>query len=1819
MSEEGVVLGIDAKFLQNLREADKALQASAAHSRDLADQFIKAMSGSSVFAQQMKNVRDSVLKINSISITDFSTGLAKIDVSARNSVDAVNLLTTNMQKLVQEFRNLEHGKKNSSTALRITDEKDLQNIGKLRQAIAKINSTLGNKSRKRPLTLFETNSLIAQRDLYKRIISELNQTDSKRTKHVIDEVNKQIREHNRVVRATQESARTYHSSTPERAMQFADQAKSFEQLKQAYSYLEAARNRINPDTAAGRRDIAMLNEKLRETGREINEISGATLGVNNVARNIGSLFATVFSVQAVRGFLDKLVSIRGEFEMQHRSLQVLLRSRAQADNLWQQTTKLALKSPFNVKQLVTATKQLAAYRVEAGKLHSTTKMLADISAGLGVEINRLILAFGQVKAAGFLRGTELRQFTEAGVNMLDELAAYYTNIEGKTVTAAEVFDRISKRMVSFKDVEKVLMNMTSTGGTFFNMQEEQAETLRGKISNLKDSIQLMLNDIGDSSTNILTTIIEGIRTLTDNWETITKILAPLASLWAVYTLGVKTNTAAIYGNVAASRTSVLSMAGMKTALKAIITGFKTAATAAKGFFASIGPLGWAMLAIEGIISLISEYSVDLSEINKEINKLSNTAGSISAKFQIAADDGDIDKQKAAIRDMLDFAERELILKITPKIDLDSETINAEELKAEMAEIQTQINNQLALNRSIQSGVEEREASFFTNDISKDVEQYEKFVNREYTYLVDLRNKLLGELSDQNRELSDSDREILEELKSLDKGATEDMASHHRRLKTLVRDSNNFIRSDIHKLYKDVTNNSGTLISDLTDNLLKHGDTYSELLDTEFKKAFKDIDLKFIPEEDRAVQLKAALDDTAAKKQWGEWTRYVMYDWAKLRFGLNLTPTPLDDKKSADEEKTPKPPEPKGPYRKDPKWQNAIDAIKKYNDAYEKFRKNNDHTEAAAKTWKYYGTEVTNAAKKAGLSIDQFLGTNAEKLTTLEGTTAALEKLKSLTKYDEDKKKAGEIILGISIDDDERLQEKLLDELTASIDNAFSGYEISVELDKLHLKTGFGETFFGVDAMSIEELRKKIVDSEEEFNKHGIKGQEAYKKFLDKIDDMELKAQQERLKKYINFARESIGERAKIMLDGFYELQEIENAFQPTTAMALKKGIISEKERDEISKTGISLSELLETSDELKKIGLSQQTIDKLKAYNKELQKEAEIAKNASKENVAARIAQKDWDAFRSSDTFQTLFNDLEGASKSALDALVKHLEKYKDQWDKLPLGQMKQMVKLLEEAKRAQSDLVGPMAGLRDARTKMTESGYTNKGEAEKSLFEAEEKIREIDNDIDILLNIERLTAEGQELDKVLESLPLEEAALWHDKNLSSLKSQKDELGKTVSNAKQFLDNLKRISIYYNEIRERISKVKAITDKCFDGWDAINELFDDGSLTKGLAELVRTSVDLGYEAAGLVTQYKEARENISKMKDATREAGEQAELFGYQMDSALGIIGLIVIAVKLISKTLKFAFEQHDKKLQEQIDTHLADIEELQIKYEDLEKSIEKAFTAVNLKQLTKDAKDNLESQIQHTRDMITLENDKKKTDQDAIKGWNDSIREMENRLEELSEEIFSTLTDGILDNVLSATRDFVDAWHDAYEETGNGMKGLEETFTDMLRNMLRQQASMQLISPFIDDYKTWLKEYVNADSDPTLTAEEARMWAERVRETFPEVNELLENFFEGTQGLLETGGELSDLEKGIQGMTEDQAEVLAAYWNSCRFILSNIDTTLTKLANATLNADETSNPVVSALKEQTEIIRTIRNMFSGVIDQGGSPHNGAYLKVYMP
>lgn len=271
-------------------------------------------------------------------------------------------------------------------------------------------------------------------------------------------------------------------------------------------------NDQSPETVKAYAELGAAEKKLRMIREQNTEMR--TQG--GLLTKLKDLAMRYFGVYAAINFVNKMVEATKFFEQQKVALAGITKSAVEAEKLVSQIRGFAIKSPFTTQELTGFVKQLSAYNIATRDLFDTTKRLADISAGLGVDMGRIVLAFGQVKAATVLRGQELRQFTEAGVPMVEELAKKFTQLNGELVTTADVFELISKRQVSFEMVDQVLNDLTSEGGKFYKMQENLTNTLAGQIARLKDMWFMSLEDMGHSINGLMMGVVKVLQYVAQN-------------------------------------------------------------------------------------------------------------------------------------------------------------------------------------------------------------------------------------------------------------------------------------------------------------------------------------------------------------------------------------------------------------------------------------------------------------------------------------------------------------------------------------------------------------------------------------------------------------------------------------------------------------------------------------------------------------------------------------------------------------------------------------------------------------------------------------------------------------------------------------------------------------------------------------------------------------------------------------------------------------------------------------------------------------------------------------------------------------------------------------------------------------------------------------------------------------------------------------------------------------------------------------------------------------------------------------------------------
>ena len=385
------------------------------------------------------------------------------------------------------------------------------------------------------------------------------------------------------------------------------QAKMAERAALAEQRLTNAR--MQAARASGTHNAAMTKENT------------ALSSQSRIARELKNQIANVYSIYTLERFVRGLYTIGGEFQKQHIALTSILGDGMKAETIFNRIKDLAVVSPFQFKELASYTKQLSAYSIPYEELYDTTKRLADISAGVGVDMGRIILAYGQVRSAAFLRGQELRQFTEAGIPLVDELAKRFTILENKVVSAGDVFDKISRKEVSFGMVKDVLWELTDEGGKFYNMQEALAESLAGKWSNLQDAWDVMMADIAESNSGVLSDSLDLLTKLMNHWEDFAKVFIPIITSYGTY------KTVALLA-------SSVNLKLIKTfiSLTASVRSLKDA-IALLGLVTKANPLGLLLGALSGIIALFYAFREETKTTTEVITDLNKAISDTNDKMQ----------------------------------------------------------------------------------------------------------------------------------------------------------------------------------------------------------------------------------------------------------------------------------------------------------------------------------------------------------------------------------------------------------------------------------------------------------------------------------------------------------------------------------------------------------------------------------------------------------------------------------------------------------------------------------------------------------------------------------------------------------------------------------------------------------------------------------------------------------------------------------------------------------------------------------------------------------------------------------------------------------------------------------------------------------------------------------------------------------------------------------------------------------------------------------------------------------------------------------
>lgn len=276
--------------------------------------------------------------------------------------------------------------------------------------------------------------------------------------------------------------------------------------------------------------------------------------------------AGYFSIQAASDFVQSMVRVRGEFQQIEVAYRTMLGSKEKADQLMAESVKLAAITPFTLQDVASGSKQLLAYGFAAKDITENLEMLGNVASGVGSQLGDLTYLYGTLKASGRVTQMDINQFAGRGIPIYQALA------DVMKINVEQVREYVSAGKVGFPDVERAFNKLTSAGGQFYNLMQEQSKTLTGQLSNLEDAWSRMLNELGQQNEGLFADAISGAIDLVDNYQEILDILGDLIASYGVYRavllLGAAATSVATYAAAGFTAAEILQFYWTKTLTKA---------------------------------------------------------------------------------------------------------------------------------------------------------------------------------------------------------------------------------------------------------------------------------------------------------------------------------------------------------------------------------------------------------------------------------------------------------------------------------------------------------------------------------------------------------------------------------------------------------------------------------------------------------------------------------------------------------------------------------------------------------------------------------------------------------------------------------------------------------------------------------------------------------------------------------------------------------------------------------------------------------------------------------------------------------------------------------------------------------------------------------------------------------------------------------------------------------------------------------------------------------------------------------------------------
>lgn len=1880
----GAALAIPKSALDAIEQADKKLkdiQDTAKNTASGVTQSFKDMSvGTKPFLDSLDQVIAKLATINA-SASNASSGISNVGASAGNMNNNITSAAQNIQNMVAQLSKM-NGSGTSGIMQAALAFQRLQesakgasgmNIAELKQEIGSIESMLRDTTQN--LTKADQDALIKRKKSLQDELRYQQQMYNERAVAFQKALDKMVSAeqsyNNKQRKAYADRAKDYQTrnnkanTTYQGALDFSATANTLNRQVRAIEYLKEARMKLSQTDADYKRKLDILNaaieqhnKNLKEAGVNSRALTEQTSYMAGYMSRWAQRMAFAFSVGSVKNFVEQIASVRGQFELSERSLEAILQNKPKADEIFNKTVELAVKSPFRIKDLVDYTRQLSAYRIESDKLYDTTKRLADVSAGLGVDMGRLILAYGQVKAAAYLRGSEVRQFTEAGINMYGELQQYFKEVKGEAYTTAQIVDMISKRKVTFEDVEAIFQRMTDKGGTFYNMQEIQAETLQGKISNLKDAFDVKLNDIGKANEGTMKRMVSWGTSLLDNWKTLAEIgkaLIPILiaikanSMFAKTSLGQAFSQASGTGIVRYKALFVNSLDGMKKALK----DFRGLV---KSSLSGIG-VGLAIYAVAEVITTvydkISKYNENVRKAEEETIKAKGAIGALAGTYNDLANaatnansklggkdlEKNIEDRRTTLQKLIDAASKD---GLTFKINVDSLDVN--QLNTTFSKVEKEYKNFVDNMEILRRNYAKNDAknTWFTDGLDDDADDYKDAVIDALAKSSQME-RVVANINANYKQATSTTKKYFDEIRAGQKD-NESNIDYMTRMYELIKKINITQGGSDYKMPSFI----GTSQADFN-NLIRAMNSVqnkAQELNSEFDNVFAGMKDAF---KNDPIKIQAFIDKIAAERDWNQYER----DLAYRHFGINVY---ID----------------KANMEKQVSWVddyiNDFFAKKKYgislvvkeiddDKAFEGFLGKGDQAAKAAKSWKEVEKRLAAVGKNSPtITVDDTIR-KIFKAGEIGANQMVISVAKVRAKVRELKRAATQQALALGVNPFEvdakknrikqdKTQRDILQERISLLKDMSSEYQKLIKYEGEEQATADVRKHFALAAKNVgmninnfipdrQTIAKKIEYLASQYKELGKRGSA-----LRNATEIRLDIDEEYFKQQLDDAKNNAQE-AFSQLDLFKKLKGeglsdsiIKSMFGDLTSSFddVRKSITDDFEAkwgkdqtkwgDDVAKEYTSQMQKLDKEVYQDQVNQAQELI---KAYKQQLtdqlqldrwyineryklQNNANIAKNPElqrqlKENLDAQYQQKTsknkWKEFQNSDMYVRLFDNLEQVSSKALDAMADRLQSLRVDLKNLDPKDAKSIVEQINKVNEVRNSR-NPFKAFTSGLKEMIKAGKDLKksGGVEKYV-----ELNGLRADLTSKLQnqnayVESLEHEYNELAKIKGADESVVSAL--KLKLATNKSIRDSLKSQLNLTDEQIAKLGTIMTEEEQAKSKFSKsVTDITDVVSTMANSFNALFE--ALSGSDANLENT-LDIVSSIGQAVGSYY---------------SGNYAGVVS-------GAMGALTGVAKLFS---------NEGKIDKEIARQERAVNSLQHAYEKLKKSMDDAFDTQKLYEYNQKSVDALKKQQKAYQAMINAERGRKKPDEGKIQEWEQQIDDLNTTIQELGESMTEALGGfGSQSNYKSAAEAFSEAWVDAFNEGSDALEALnnkfDEYFNTMLTKQLMNRATSKYIQPILEAFDKAVSEGSEGGNNGLdVTKKELEGIKELKDKNLALFNEYAKNLMDVLNVKPAGSSNISALQQGIQSVTESTAQALESILNSLRFYVATQqadiriirDTLLEKLGNSisAITQDTSSSPVLIELRLQTTILTDIRDTLASCV-KGGHKQGRNGIKVFM-